>query len=179
MKLKTILIAASALTLAGGPAAMAQHHQRDHRGSHAAQARHGGGGSQRARAAHTRRAESRRPARRVEARRDRTRGVTSRRARDRYDSVRGRNQSRRYAAVRSGGGGARHWRHVSRLNGRWGRGSRLPVSYWRSHRYVDWRAHRLWAPPRGYNWVSVNGNYVLLAITTGLIADIVLANSYY
>jgi Ni/Co efflux regulator RcnB len=79
-----------------------------------------------------------------------------------------------HTAGRPGG----HWRHATRV-GRWGRGARLPVNYWRSHRWVDWRAHHLWSPPYGYNWVYVNGDYVLLAVATGIIADIVLANSYY
>lgn len=74
--------------------------------------------------------------------------------------------------------GASHWRHANSV-GRWGRGGRLPYSYWRGRSWVDWRAHYLWAPPYGYNWVYYNGDYVLLAVGTGLIADIVAADSYY
>ena len=55
------------------------------------------------------------------------------------------------------------------------RGGHLPMQY-RSHQYVvdDWRGHRLSAPPRGYNWVQVGGDYVLVAIATGIIASILL-----
>ena len=55
------------------------------------------------------------------------------------------------------------------------RGGRLP-SEWRSRQYVvdDWRGHRLSAPPRGYHWVQTGGDYVLVAIATGIIASILL-----
>jgi len=56
----------------------------------------------------------------------------------------------------------------------WHRGDRLPVAY-RAPGYVvnDWRAHRLYAPPRGYQWVGVGGDFVLAAVATGLIATII------
>lgn len=55
------------------------------------------------------------------------------------------------------------------------RGGRLPPQ-WRSRQYVvdDWRGHRLSAPPRGYHWVQTGGDYVLVAIATGIIASILL-----
>ena len=55
------------------------------------------------------------------------------------------------------------------------RGGRLPTQY-RSHQYVvnDWRGHHLSAPPRGYQWVQTGGDYVLVAIATGIIASILL-----
>jgi Ni/Co efflux regulator RcnB len=58
----------------------------------------------------------------------------------------------------------------------WHRGERLPAEY-RNRNYVvdDWRAHRLSAPPRGYQWVGVNGDYVLAAIATGVIASILIS----
>lgn len=57
----------------------------------------------------------------------------------------------------------------------WRRGSRLPTEY-RSHQYVvdDWRGHRLSAPPRGYHWVQAGPDYVLAAIATGIIAQVLL-----
>jgi Ni/Co efflux regulator RcnB len=57
------------------------------------------------------------------------------------------------------------------------RGGRLPPVY-RSRQYVvdDWRGHRLSAPPRGYHWVQAGGDYVLVAITTGVILSILLNN---
>jgi Ni/Co efflux regulator RcnB len=57
------------------------------------------------------------------------------------------------------------------------RGSRLPPHY-RNHRYVvqDWRGHRLSAPPRGYQWVQTGNDYVLVAIATGIILQLLLNN---
>lgn len=56
------------------------------------------------------------------------------------------------------------------------RGYRVPA-YLRSNTYVvnDWRGHRLSAPPRGYHWVQVGPDYVLVAITTGIIASLILS----
>ncbi|SOE53179.1 regulator RcnB of Ni and Co efflux [Burkholderia sp. OK233] len=58
----------------------------------------------------------------------------------------------------------------------WHKGERLPVEY-RDRNYVvdDWRGHGLQAPPRGYQWVGVNGDYVLAAIATGVIANVLLS----
>ena len=55
------------------------------------------------------------------------------------------------------------------------RGERLP-SYYRGRQYVveDWRGHGLRTPPRGYHWVQTGGDYVLIAITTGIILELLL-----
>ncbi len=57
------------------------------------------------------------------------------------------------------------------------RGQRLAPEY-RRHEYIvdNWRGHHLKAPPRGYHWVQTGPDYVLVAITTGIIAQIVLSN---
>jgi Ni/Co efflux regulator RcnB len=57
----------------------------------------------------------------------------------------------------------------------WRRGGYVPREY-RGRNYVvgDWRGHRLQQPPRGYQWVGVGGDYVLAAIATGLIAQIIV-----
>jgi Ni/Co efflux regulator RcnB len=57
----------------------------------------------------------------------------------------------------------------------WYRGDRLPYEY-RTHHYVvdDWRGHHLYAPPRGYQWVQSGGDYLLVAVATGIIASILL-----
>jgi Ni/Co efflux regulator RcnB len=57
----------------------------------------------------------------------------------------------------------------------WRRGGRIPAQY-RSHQYVvsDWRAHHLKAPPRGQQWVQVGGDYVLVAVATGIITQLLL-----
>jgi Ni/Co efflux regulator RcnB len=58
----------------------------------------------------------------------------------------------------------------------WHKGERLPSEY-RDRNYVvdDWRGHGLQSPPRGYQWVGVNGDYVLAAIATGVIANVLLS----
>jgi Ni/Co efflux regulator RcnB len=57
------------------------------------------------------------------------------------------------------------------------RGQRLPSEY-RNNRYVvnDWRGRNLSAPPRGYHWVQTGGDYVLVAIATGVILQLMLNN---
>jgi Ni/Co efflux regulator RcnB len=57
------------------------------------------------------------------------------------------------------------------------RGGRLPSEY-RTRQYVvdDWRGHQLSAPPRGYHWVQTGGDYVLVAIATGVILQLLLNN---
>jgi Ni/Co efflux regulator RcnB len=68
-------------------------------------------------------------------------------------------------------------RHDDRGRGHWERGHALPPQYRdRGHYVTDYRSYRLREPPRGYRWVRADDNFVLVAITTGLIADIV-ANS--
>ncbi|MET0543778.1 MAG: RcnB family protein [Variovorax sp.] len=57
----------------------------------------------------------------------------------------------------------------------WKRGGRVPNEY-RGRNYVvnDYRAYHLNAPPRGYQWVGVGGDYVLAAVATGIIAQIII-----
>ncbi|MEF9963732.1 MAG: RcnB family protein [Comamonas sp.] len=60
----------------------------------------------------------------------------------------------------------------------WYRGGYVPAPY-RGYSYVvgDWRGHRLSAPPRGYQWIQYGGDYLLIAVGSGLIANIVI-NAY-
>jgi Ni/Co efflux regulator RcnB len=53
------------------------------------------------------------------------------------------------------------------------RGGRVPQVY-RGPRSVvnDWRGHDLQPPPSGYQWLQINGDFVLAAITTGVITSI-------
>jgi Ni/Co efflux regulator RcnB len=86
---------------------------------------------------------------------------------DRHDN--GRNyDARKYRRDDNRGGGPRHDLR---------RGQRLSQEY-RNNRYVvsDWRARHLNAPPRGHHWVRAGDDYVLAAIATGVIAQILLSN---
>ena len=84
-----------------------------------------------------------------------------------YDSGR-RDDAREYRRDDRRGGGPRHDLR---------RGGRLSQEY-RGNRYVvgDWRARHLSAPPRGHHWVRAGNDYVLAAIATGIIAQVLLSN---
>jgi Ni/Co efflux regulator RcnB len=58
----------------------------------------------------------------------------------------------------------------------WRKGQRIEAEY-RNRQYVvdSWHEHGLRQPPRGYQWVEVGGDYLLIAAATGIIADMVLA----
>lgn len=57
------------------------------------------------------------------------------------------------------------------------RGDRLSAEY-RNRQYVvdHWREHHLSAPPRGYHWVQVGADYALVAVATGIIAQVILSH---
>ncbi|MBS0334853.1 MAG: RcnB family protein [Proteobacteria bacterium] len=66
-----------------------------------------------------------------------------------------------------------HWvRHRE-----WRRGYHMRHDDWARGQRVDWHAHHLRRPPRGYEWREVDGNYVMAAVATGVIASII-ANSH-
>lgn len=52
-------------------------------------------------------------------------------------------------------------------------GQRLPSAYRTRGHYVDYRRHHLRQPPRGYQWVQYDNDYMMVALTTGLIAAII------
>lgn len=59
----------------------------------------------------------------------------------------------------------------------WHRGERLPQYYRDSYRPVDYRAHRLSAPPRGAYWTRDDrGDYLLVGVATGVILGLALGN---
>lgn len=63
-----------------------------------------------------------------------------------------------------------------RSEGWYRKGGRMPSEY-RGRTYVvnDWRSDHLREPPHGYHWVrSDNGDFLLVAITTGVIMDLIL-----
>src|SRR5437868_289079 len=83
---------------------------------------------------------------------------------DRRDFGRGHEEQRRHGR----GVGPEHMYYV---------GDRLPYDYRHPHYVVnDWRAHQLSSPPRGYQWVQSGGDYVLVAIATGVILSLLLRN---
>ncbi len=70
---------------------------------------------------------------------------------------------------------ARHDRYADARGPRFHRGDRVPAEYrHRGHAMNNWRAQHLNAPARGQQWVQVGADYALIAIATGVIAQLVL-----
>lgn len=60
----------------------------------------------------------------------------------------------------------------------WHKGAKINHDDWNRGAQVDWHAHHLQSPPHGYEWREVDGNYVLAAAATGLIAATVIASTH-
>jgi Ni/Co efflux regulator RcnB len=59
----------------------------------------------------------------------------------------------------------------------WKKGYHMKSDDWnRAERVDNYRDYHLSAPPRGYEWREVDGNYVLAAVATGVIASVVAAS---
>ena len=56
------------------------------------------------------------------------------------------------------------------------RGGFVPREYRRDVYVVDYHVHHLPPPPRDHRWVQVGADYVLIAVATGLIANIILGH---
>lgn len=59
----------------------------------------------------------------------------------------------------------------------WRKGGRINHNDWDRGAQVDWHSHHLRQPPRGYEWREVDGNYVLAAVASGIIASVIIASS--
>jgi Ni/Co efflux regulator RcnB len=92
------------------------------------------------------------------------------RGNDQRGDNRGANNENRFDQRDNGHDRGNHYGH----DRRWSRGERLPPQYYGNPGYyVDYRAHNLRYPPRGYRWVQVDNNYMLASTATGLIAQII------
>ena len=58
----------------------------------------------------------------------------------------------------------------------WKKGATMRREDWERGEKVDYHQHHLKAPPRGYEWRQVDGNYVLAAVATGVIASAIIAS---
>jgi Ni/Co efflux regulator RcnB len=56
----------------------------------------------------------------------------------------------------------------------WKTGAHIQHEDWDRGEQVDWRAHHLKRPRKGYEWREIDGNYVL-ATSDGVIASVVVA----
>lgn len=68
-----------------------------------------------------------------------------------------------------------HQHYVHHKN--WKRGAHISHQDWNRGERIDYRHYHLHAPPRGYEWREVDGNYVLAAIATGVIASVIAASA--
>lgn len=57
----------------------------------------------------------------------------------------------------------------------WRRGGRVARHDWDRGQRVDYRSHHLRRPARGYEWRQVDGNYVMAAVATGVIASMIMS----
>ena len=60
----------------------------------------------------------------------------------------------------------------------WHKGAKINHDDWNRGEQVDWHAHNLQAPRRGYEWREVDGNFVLAAVATGLIATTIIDSGH-
>lgn len=53
-------------------------------------------------------------------------------------------------------------------------GRALPPQYrGKGYQVSDWKKRGLKSPPSGHRWMNVDGNYVLIAVATGVIASVI------
>ena len=57
----------------------------------------------------------------------------------------------------------------------WKKGYHMRDEDWHRGEPVDYRTYHLKRPPRGYEWRQVDGNYVMAAVATGVIASVIVA----
>ena len=96
--------------------------------------------------------------------------------RRRAESWRDRAEWREFRGERNGfwyapGFGYRPYSHFG-----WRRGLYVPPTY-RGYYVSDWAYYGLRPPPPGYRWIYADGNFVLMGLASGLIAD-VIAHGY-
>ncbi len=97
--------------------------------------------------------------------------------RRRAESWRDRAEWRSYRGARQGQWYAPGYGYYPVQRGyTWRRGAYVPRAY-RGYYVQDPYYYGLNAPPRGHRWVYADGNFVLMALATGLIASVV-ANGY-
>ncbi len=72
-----------------------------------------------------------------------------------------------------------HDNHQYVRHDEWKKGARIQQEDWNRGDKVDYRQYHLRKPPNGYEWREVDGNYVLAAVATGVIASVVVASTIH
>ncbi len=70
---------------------------------------------------------------------------------------------------------AAHDNHAYVHHPEWKNGAQMKHEDWGRGDHVDYRSNHLKAPPSGYEWRQVDGNYVMAASSTGSIRLVVAA----
>lgn len=96
--------------------------------------------------------------------------------RDRDEHWRDRAEWRGYRGARAGYWYAPGYGYYPAHRGGWRRGGYVPGAYRRFY-VQDYGYYGLRPPPPGYRWVYADGNFVMMALATGLIADVII-NGY-
>lgn len=99
--------------------------------------------------------------------------------RERDDHWRDRAEWRGYRGDRAGywyAPGYGYYRANPAWRAGWRRGGYVPGPYRRFY-VQDYGYYGLRPPPPGYRWVYADGNFVMMALATGLIADVII-NGY-
>lgn len=58
----------------------------------------------------------------------------------------------------------------------WKKGYHMRHEDWDRGERVDYKQYHLRRPPNGYEWRLVDGNYVLAAVSTGIVTTVVVAH---
>jgi Ni/Co efflux regulator RcnB len=61
----------------------------------------------------------------------------------------------------------------------WKKGAKMKDEDWKRGEVVDYKTYHLRQPPRGYEWREVDGNYVLAAVATGVVASVIVASTMH
>lgn len=70
-----------------------------------------------------------------------------------------------------------HDNHTYVHHQEWKRGYHMRHEDWDRGDRIDYRTYHLQEPPHGYEWREVDGNFVLAAVATGVIASVVVASA--
>ena len=72
-----------------------------------------------------------------------------------------------------------HDNHAYVKHEEWKKGYHMQHEDWERGERVDYQTYHLRRPPQGYEWRLVDGNYVLAAVATGVIASVVIASAVH
>lgn len=72
-----------------------------------------------------------------------------------------------------------HDSHAYVKHDEWKKGYHMKHEDWDRGEKVDYHTYHLRQPPSGYEWRLIDGNYVLAAVGTGVVASVVIASSVH